>query len=315
MNCLCCGKPLKNNNIYGWHKSCIKNFFNMDIIPELNLDKNTLEELTKTATNNGITVTGVQKKLSLHISSKSATPKLTIIDYPTGYILKPPVKEYKSLPEAEHLVMSMAKYTGISTVPFALLKSNNEFFYVTKRIDRIKETNTYRKIAMEDFCQLSLKLTEDKYKGSYEQCAKIIQKYSSQNLMDLSELYLRLLFCFIVGNSDMHLKNFSLIQNDDNKNLYILSPAYDLLPVNLVLPEDIEQFALTLNGKKNNIKKNDFIKFAKNIGINEKAAIKMIEKIVSLKDKYIDMVNNSFLSDKMKNDFIELILSRYDAMF
>ena len=123
----------------------------------------------------------------------------------------------------------------------------------------------------------------------------------------MSEIFIRLVFSFVVGNSDMHLKNFSLIENNGK---YVLSKAYDLLPVNIILPEDKEEFALTLNGKKTNIRKQDFVIFAKECGISEIAARKMIQKIVSLKPVYIDMVNESYIPQDEKQSFINLINDR-----
>ena len=115
------------------------------------------------------------------------------------------------LPESEHLVMLMAESSGLTVVPHALMELNGTYAYITKRIDRDLSGQTPGIFAMEDFCQLSLRMTADKYKGSYEQCAKVISQYSSSPGLDLSELYLRLVFCFLTGNSDMHLKNFSMI--------------------------------------------------------------------------------------------------------
>ena len=122
-------------------------------------------------------------------------------------------------------------------------------------------------LAMEDFCQLDLRLTQDKYKGSYERCAKIIERYSSRKGLDITELYLRIVFSFLVGNSDMHLKNFSLIETEEGSGKYVLSPAYDLLPVNVIMPEDKEQFALAMNGKKTHIRRKDFLVFAEKCGM------------------------------------------------
>ena len=127
---------------------------------------------------------------------------------------------------------------------------------------------------IEDFCQLDLRLTQDKYKGSYERCAKIIERYSSRKGLDMTELYLRLLFSFLVGNSDMHLKNFSLIETKEGSGKYVLSPAYDLLPVNVIMPEDKEQFALTMNGKKTHIRRKDFLVFAEECGMPRSSAEK-----------------------------------------
>lgn len=163
---------------------------------------------------------------------------------------------------------------------------------------------------MEDFCQLDLRLTVDKYKGSYERCAKLIKKHSSKIGLDMAELFMRIVFSFVVGNSDMHLKNFSIIETAEASNIYILSPAYDLLPVNVIMPEDREEFALALNGKKTNIRKKDFFDFADWCGITKNSAEKMIVKIVSIKQKYIDMCNDSFLPDHLKVRFAELIENR-----
>ena len=165
-------------------------------------------------------------------------------------------------------------------------------------------------LAMEDFCQLDLRVTADKYKGSYERCAKVIGRYSSQIGLDMAELFMRLVFSFVVGNSDMHLKNFSLIETDESSNTFVLSPAYDLLPVNVIMPEDTEEFALALNGKKTHIRKKDFFVFAEECGISKASAEKMIAKIVSMKPKYIDMCNGSLLPYHLKERFAELIEQR-----
>ena len=310
MNCFCCGKPLKTENDNGWHKACVKRFFGTAHIPEIEIDEKTLESLAAQSTSKGLTVPGVQKKLSLHLSSDNNNPRLTLVNYPTGYILKPQVKEFECLPEAEQLVMCMADATGISTVPHALIKSGDNLAYITKRIDRVFSKTDIKMLAMEDFCQLDLRVTADKYKGSYERCAKVIGRYSSQIGLDMAELFMRLVFSFVVGNSDMHLKNFSLIETGEASNTFVLSPAYDLLPVNVIMPEDTEEFALALNGKKTHIRKKDFFIFAEECGISKASAEKMIAKIVSMKPKYIDMCNDSLLPDHLKERFAQLIEQR-----
>lgn len=310
MNCFCCGKPLKTENESGWHKACIKRFFGTTIIPNIDIDEETLEMLATESTSKGLTVPGVQKKLSLHLHSESGQPRLTLVNYPTGYILKPQVNEFEALPEAEQLVMCMADVSGISTVPHALVRSGNDLAYITKRVDRIIHGTDVKKLAMEDFCQLDLRLTVDKYKGSYERCSKVIKTYSSQEGLDMAELFMRLVFSFVVGNSDMHLKNFSLIETAEGSSIYILSPAYDLLPVNVIMPEDNEEFALAFNGKKNRIRKLDFLAFADKCGITKASAEKMIAKIVSMKPKYIEMCSNSNLPEHLKESFVELINNR-----
>lgn len=317
MKCLCCGKELNNPSLEEtttqWHKTCVKKFFETSTLPVIDLSNQTIEQIAKESTNKGFTVPGVQKKLSLHLSTEDKKkPRLTLVNYPTGYILKPQTEEYKALPEAEYLVMSMAKETKIKTVPHALLKSSdtNEFVYITKRIDLIGEANKTQMLAMEDFCQLQNRLTIDKYKGSYERCAQVITDYSKDIGIDRAELFLRIVFSFVVGNSDMHLKNFSLIETDVASKIYHLSDAYDMLPVNVILPQDQVQFALTLNGKKKNIRYKDFMAFADKCELNKKAAEKMIEKVVLMKDVYTQMCQESYLPDDMKESLACLISQR-----
>lgn len=314
MNCLCCGKPLRAPDETGWHKTCIKRFFGTAKLPEIEIDDTTLKHLADETTNKGFTVPGVQKKLSLHLVSDSRKPRLTLVNYPTGYILKPQVAEYEALPESEQLIMTMADTAGISTVPHALIKGSAGLAYITKRIDRNFSADKIEMLAMEDFCQLDLRLTEDKYRGSYERCAKIIQQYSSRVGVDMAEFYVRLVFCFIVGNSDMHLKNFSLIETAEGSGKYILSPAYDLLPVNANVPADKEQFALAMNGKKTNIRKSDFLKFAGTCGIDRATAEKLIENLIKFTPKWLSLCEESLLSDGLKERVSAIITERAKAL-
>lgn len=310
MNCLCCGKPLRTPDETGWHKACIKRFFGTTKLPEIEIDDKTLNLLATETTNKGFTVPGVQKKLSLHLVSDSRKPRLTLVNYPTGYILKPQVAEFEALPESEQLIMTMADMAGISTVPHALIKGNAGLAYITKRVDRNLTSDKVEMLAMEDFCQLDLRLTEDKYRGSYERCAKIIKQYSSRVGIDMAEFYIRLVFCFIVGNSDMHLKNFSLIETAEGSGEYVLSPAYDLLPVNANMPADKEEFALAMNGKKMNIRKGDFLKYADTCGISRQTAEKLIENLVKLTPKWLKMCDKSLLPDDLKERLTKIITER-----
>lgn len=310
MNCLCCGKPLVSHESHGWHKSCIRKFFGTSDLPEIEIDEDTLMKLANESTSHGYTIPGVQKKLSLHLLSDEKKARLTLVNYPTGYILKPQVNEFKALPEAEHLVMSMADSSGIVTVPHALIASNGSIAYITRRVDRIFNKQHVKMLAMEDFCQLDLRLTQDKYRASYERCAKIIKRYSSRKGLDMTELYMRIVFSYLVGNSDMHLKNFSLIETKEYSGNYILSPAYDLLPVNVIMPEDNEEFALAMNGKKTKLRKKDFLIFADECGLSRASAEKMIHQMVSFKPNWISMCQTSLLPDDLKERFILLIEKR-----
>lgn len=310
MKCLCCGKPIKDDALeeekrFSWHQRCIKGFFESQHFPQLDLSSEGIGKMVSESVSKNMTVTGVQKKFSLHIDPKGKS-RLTLINCPSGFIIKPQTEEYPFLPEWEHLAMSMARFQGIKTVPFALIKAGEHYAYITKRIDRFEG----QKLAMEDFCQLDNRLTEDKYKGSYERCAKIIKRYSSKRNFDLSELFIRVVFSFVIGNSDMHLKNFSLIEEEIAKGNYSLSPAYDLLPVKMVLPEDEEELALTLNGKKTHLRRKDFLIFAENIGLSKSAATKMMGDIVSSQSDYLSIIEESFLGAKEKESFSDFINQR-----
>lgn len=318
MNCLCCGKPIietasEQEKSSQWHNRCVKRFFGTKTLPDIEVSEEVLEQLAIESTNKGLTVPGVQKKMSLHLDNSGATPRLTLVNYPTGYILKPQTREYPCLPEAEYLVMQMAEKAKIKTVPHALIRikaQDNAFAYITKRIDR----RDGKMLAMEDFCQLDGRLTEDKYKGSYERCAKIIRKYSSRAGLDITELFIRVVFSYIVGNSDMHLKNFSLIETDENSGSYILSDAYDMLPVNSVNPADTEQTALTINGKKRNLHRNDFLKFADACQIDRAVAGKIIDRIKGYESEFIRETEQSYLNDKLKESLIALMKERINSI-
>lgn len=316
MNCLCCGKKLQTveDEERGWHKSCIRRFFGSDTIPELDLNEEKLKELANETVSRGYTVPGVQRKMSLQLFSDKKKTRMTLVNYPTGYILKPQVPEFKALPEAEQLVMCMADASGIVTVPHALLQLQDGFAYITKRVDRLFGKESVRMLAMEDFCQLDRRLTEDKYRGSYERCEKIIERYSARVGLDRTEMFLRIVFSFLIGNSDMHLKNFSLLETQEGSGEYVLSPAYDLLPVNLIIPEDEEELALTLNGKKMNLRKKDFYVFAEKSGISRNSAEKMIGKLVSMKETYQKMSRESLLPEEMKERFEKLIEERCNIL-
>ncbi|MGL4485126.1 MAG: HipA domain-containing protein [Anaerovoracaceae bacterium] len=314
MNCLYCGKKItakasaeEKDNL--WHNSCVKIFFGTKEMPKLDVSEKQLEKLAGLAVSKGLTVAGVQKKLSLHLSS-GENARLTIVNYPTGYILKPQTEDFEALPEFENLAMRLAEKAGIKTVPHALIKIEDEFAYITKRIDREIFENEVRMYAMEDFCQISNRLTEDKYKGSYEKCAGIIKDYSVHLGLDLSELFLRVLFSFIIGNSDLHLKNLSLIETQPAKREFYLSQAYDFLPVNIIMPEDKEQLALTLNGKKRNIGRKDFLSYGEKCAISEKTTKNILNKLCSLKVDFLDICNDSYLADEQKIKMKELIKER-----
>ena len=311
MNCLCCGKPIRSqaSALNGWHRTCIRRFFGTSVMPEINISSETLELLAAETTNKGYTVPGVQKKMSLHLSVEEKA-RLTLVGYPSGYILKPQAQEYRALPEAEQMVMCMAEAVGISTVPHGLIQSDGTYAYITKRVDRQGAPDQpMRVLAMEDFCQLTYRLTADKYQSSYERCAKVIDRWSFQKGLDMAEFFMRVVFSFLVGNSDMHLKNFSLIETAPGAQSYKLSPAYDMLPVNVV-SQDTEETALALNGKKTRLRRKDFMALAAACNLPPAAAEKMIGRLVGKVDVLMNIAASAQAPEDIRQGCIDLINTR-----
>ena len=254
-------------------------------------------------------LTGVQPKLSLNLHKHEGSNRLTIVGLWGDFIFKPQTDAYPELPENEDLTMHLAEAARIKVVPHSLIHlADGSLGYITRRIDRTKKGE---KIDMEDMCQLTLHPTEYKYKSSCEQIAKAIAAYSSTPKLDLVNFMQVLLFSFVTGNNDMHLKNFSLYRP---KALYQLSPAYDLLNVAIANPKDKEEMALSINGKKARIKLADFLKASDTMGIEQRVTLGLINGLRNAMPAWIDLINNSFLSDEMKQNYLDLISRRMDVL-
>lgn len=297
-NCLFCYQALERGET-DFHPHCSKKMFGNAVLPELHYTLTDIESLALEIVRSQITIPGVQPKLSVDIEKeKSGRKRFTIVGLWGRYILKPQTNQYEYLPENEDLTMHLAELAKIKTVPHSLIRfRDGSLAYITKRIDR---DHKGRKIPMEDMCQLTEKLTEHKYKGSYEQIAKKITVFSSTPVLDLMNYFEVLLFCYLTGNADMHLKNFSLYKGT---GAYTLTPAYDLLSTKLVLPEDNEELALTLNGKKRKLKKVDFDQLLKSFGVEEKAIQNVYEKFRRVLPRWFDFIDSSFLPELKKEEY------------
>ena len=301
--CLYCYKPLLNNEI-DFHASCSKKIFGSDVVPELPYSDDDMLALATEIIRSQISVTGVQAKLSLEISALKPKEKkrFTIVGLWGGFILKPQTTDYAHLPEVEDLTMHLAEIAKIQTVPHSLIRlKSGTLAYITKRLDR----NGSKKIQMEDMCQLTERLTEHKYHSSYENIAKVILKHSVFPILDVIVFYELIVFSFLTGNADMHLKNFSLLRW--NTQGYKLMPAYDLVATALVNPADKEELALTLNGKKRKFNRYDFEKAFSLNGLDEKSIESIFSKFRKTIPLWIEFIQISFLPELMKAEYIELI--------
>jgi serine/threonine-protein kinase HipA len=309
--CLYCYEALAENE-QDFHATCSKKIFGQSTPPALPYSEADLEPLAKKVIQSQTAVTGVQAKLSLHITgnNKGGTErKFTIVGLWGGYILKPPTVRYPQLPEVEDLTMHLAAIAKIKTAPHSLIRlQSGNLAYVTKRIDRTKKG----KLAMEDMCQLTERLTEDKYHGSYQQIGKAILKYSTTPGLDVVNFLELVLFSFITGNTDMHLKNFSLLEQPGLG--MTLSPAYDLVNTALVNPADGEEMALNINGTKKKIKKQDFVAVMNTLKVEEKQQQNIFSKMEKALPKWIDLIDKSFLSDEFKEQYKSIIQERLNRL-
>lgn len=306
--CLYCYQEIENSDA-NFHQTCNKKFFGQLETPLLDYKFDELETLAEKVIYSKMAVTGVQAKISLSMhrkATKNVVKKLTIVGLYGDYILKPPSSYYLHLPEVEDITMHLADVCGLNTVPHSLIYlEDGTRCYITKRIDRNKTGMTH----MEDMCQLSERLTEDKYKGSHEQVAKLILKHSANPLLDVTNFYELVIFSYLTGNADMHLKNFSLIENATMKG-YTLAPAYDLLSTSLVHPADTEELALTLNGKKKNLKYDDFLSAFERSGLSKKVLDNTLENFFYCIREMKQMIHKSFLNEEYKTAFQKLLSDR-----
>ena len=310
-NCLFCYKPLAANEL-DFHTSCSKKIYGQPNPPALPYSEEDLEPLAKEVIQSQTAVTGVQAKLSLHISgnNKAGTERIfTLVGLWGGYILKPPTALYPHLPEVEDVTMHLAQLAKIKTAPHSLIRlQSGNLAYITKRIDRTKKG----KLAMEDMCQLTERLTEDKYHGSYEQIGKVIQKYSATPGLDVVNFFELVLFSFLTGNADMHLKNFSLLEQPGMG--MTLSPAYDLVNTVLVNPADEEDMALTLNGRKKKLKKQDFVAAMNTLKVEEKQQENIFNKMAKAMPKWQELIDRSFMTEAYKEQYKTILTERMNRL-
>ncbi|NQY66678.1 MAG: HipA domain-containing protein [Flavobacteriales bacterium] len=306
--CLYCYKTIEQseNNvevpISDYHEKCSTIFFGKKTPPVLNFTQDEIIKLAEQVIKSHTTVTGVQPKLALGIDKKAGnTERLTIVGLWGEYILKPQTELYAQLPENEDLTMHLAEISRIKTVKHCLIKlKSGELAYITKRIDRSKKEKNH----MEDMCQLTERLTEHKYNGSHEQIVKAIKKYSANPGLDVTNFFELVMFCFLTGNNDMHLKNFSLLKLKDE---YALCPAYDLVSSELIFDQDDEDLALNLNGKKKKINRIDFEIAMKGSNIDQKVINNVFNKFQELLPKWFLFIDKSFLPGKLKEEYKNLI--------
>lgn len=255
-----------------------------------------------------MSIQGVQPKLSVRLDLKNEI--FEIVDTGGRYIFKPQTKNYREVPENEDVTMRLAELIGIDIPLHGMVFSkDNTLTYFIRRFDRVGRN---KKIAVEDFAQLSGKNRETKYDSSMEQIISLIDQFCTFPAIEKLKLFNLTLFNYLVGNEDMHLKNFSVIRRDLKVEL---SPAYDLLNSTIILNSQ-EELALPLCGKKNKLKKDDFfVYFAKErLGLTQKSIGQTVSRILKAFPRWIALIQNCFLSDSMKTQYIVLLNKRFNIL-
>lgn len=307
--CLYCYKPVEGENDF--HEKCSMEFFGTPTPPEIEYSLDQMDELAKNVVERSVAVPGVQAKLSMSLVKKTkenSGTRLTVVGALGGhYIFKPPSDRFPEMPENEHVTMRIAESFGIQVVPSSLFRLlSGELSYITKRVDR---TQTGSKIHMIDMFQITEAF--DKYRSSMEKVGKALGSYSSNTLLDKTFYFDLAIFSFLTGNNDMHLKNFSMIEGPSG---WVLSPAYDLLNVAIIFPEDPEELALTLVGKKKKLKREHFEQLGNSLDLTPKQIKGSFNRMMKNKSKAIDWIDRSFLSENMKIEYKDLLEEKYNQL-
>jgi len=307
--CLFCYQELDPGQV-DFHPACARKVFGMSEAPQMPYSRENMSELARKIIRTSASVTGVQAKMSLDVDrgGKNEPARFTIVGLWGKYIFKPQSPRYRCLPELEDLTMKMADAAGIRTASHSLIRlSDGEIGYITRRMDRDSKGN---KISMLDMCQLTNRLTEHKYFGTYPQLADTIKKYSSAPMLDVQRFWEVVLFSWITGNSDMHCKNFSLL--DTGNREYVLAPAYDLLAVLLADQSDTEEMAMsfTVGGEKTGFNRKTFLDAMTGSGIPLAVAERLVNTMTAHFPQWDILIEQSFLPEDMKTAYRRLLTER-----
>ena len=256
-----------------------------------------------------LSIAGVQPKVSAWLNAAAGRFELT--DRSGRFILKPPVVEWPEVPENEDLTMRLAAAAGIETPDHGLVyMKDGSLCYAIRRFDRLTRD---RKVPTEDFAQLMGLDRETKYDSSMERVAGVIDEFCSFPVVEKEKLFRRVVVAFLLGNEDMHVKNFSLITDG---NIVRLSPAYDFVNSTIVLASPRDQLALPLGGKKSSLQRRDFVEYyAKDrLKLTSEAVDYVLELIAQAVPAWSGLIDASFLSDEMRARYLELVNERVGLM-
>jgi serine/threonine-protein kinase HipA len=288
-----------------YHSRCLRTLFRTTQVPIFDIETSKLHTAALAMVGH-TSLSGAQKKISVNLSADRATLQVAAVG--SRCVLKPQTGTYPALPENEHVTTQLAKLVNVEVAPNGLVSLKDQTLaYVVRRFDRLPDGH---KLGQEDFCQLAELSPKEKYDGSAELCVRLIRKYASEPPVEILKLYRLLVFIWWTGNGDMHLKNFSLLTGQDD--ITRLTPAYDLVCTRLVIPDD--DLAIPVQGKRNNLHRSVWRRFAEYCGLPEKVALRVLDKQASVLDEAIQLIDRSFLPHDQKEDYKRLIAERTDTI-
>jgi len=300
--CLCCEQAIEEEGRY--HAKCLKTLWGKTVAPRIPFAAKDLPEKV-TASADHMSISGVQAKALVRLSKDSSEIEFA----PTGssYILKPEPNEYPGLPAMENACMNMARALGMNVPPHGLLPmSDGRLCYIVKRFDRAEDGG---KIQSETMFQLLG--AADKYKGSMESVGKAIRAHAENVGLDTIDFFERVLLSFLIGNGDMHLKNWALLIRGKTPSL---APCYDFVSSRVYFKKESDS-ALTINAKNNKLKRPDFESLAGYLKIDPKAAANSFEKMRSSQEKLGELATNSELNPSMRQELEDVLAERFKRMF
>lgn len=296
--CRICLQDIKDDD---YHPRCLRSLFGSAKVPHLDIEISKLHTAALAMVGH-TSLSGIQKKISVNLAADRET--LQVAAEGGRYILKPQTGTYPALPENEHVTTRLAQLVEIEVGRFGLVSlKDSSFAYVVRRFDRLPDG---RKLRQEDFCQLAEKSPKDKYDGSAELCVRLLRKYASEPLIEILKLFRLLVFAWWSGNGDMHLKNFSVLT--DEQGLIRLTPAYDLVCTQLVIPND--HLAIPVVGKEDNLNRKAWLEFADYCQLGERVANRILDKQISVHGEATGLIDRSFLPGDQKKHYTQLIEER-----
>lgn len=301
-NCLCCQKPLSTDGRY--HPRCLSRLFDTARLPIIPFGvKDMSNEIVKI--DGHMSISGVQMKVSVGFNKKKGT--IETLAKGGTHILKPEPERFIDIPQNENLCMNMAGEMGMPVPPHGLFyMADGKPCYMVRRFDRTVDGD---KLQTETMYQILG--SKNKYSGSLESVGKALSAYTTRVGIERIDFFERVIFCFLIGNGDMHLKNWAVLIQDKKISL---SPCYDLVCSKIYIPDEDES-ALTINGRQNKLGRKDFKALAGHLKIDPNAMDNVFEKFAAAEEKLIGMCMSSELDLRLKQKIAGLISSRYRRIY